>query len=384
MSNIPVYLLKTRSQPDDGYEEYFSKLQLSDSRDVEKPTLRFSSHFVPVLEHQQNRTSLARLEDLLRTGQLTHHYGGLIFTSQRAVEGFSSVIQKLDAEFQDTTQRQPSSDQRQQISPSLTTPFPLYVVGPATAHSLSTLLPSPTLDPLHPTIVGAHTGNGAALAAFILSHYNGIHANLLFEYYEAPRLPFIPLVGPASGQYARQRMDQDDERLRKKGLLFLVGEVRRDIIPKTLMNENLKDGKRIEVDEWEVYSTVVREAFEAEFHGLIEDSSSQKQTHPNDRSQQLVVVVVFSPQGCEAMLRVLGFLDEDGRAKEEVRRDRWASSNTTVGTGRPRYLVATIGPTTRDHLTEKFGFEPDVCASKPSPAGVAEGVKDFLLSKGIR
>lgn len=384
MTKIPVYLLKTRSQPDDGYEEYFSTLSTSNGNAIatSDPTSRFEPRFVPVLEHQQNTANLNRLEELLRSRRLTEQYGGLIFTSQRAVEGFSDVVRRLDGEARRNEQQARATPTTEQISPSLTTPFPLYVVGPATAHTLSTLLPSPTLDALHPCIVGAHTGNGAALAQFILSHYNGIHANLLFEYYEAPRLPFIPLVGPASGQYARQRLEKDDARLRKKGLLFLVGEVRRDIIPKTLMDEGLRsksderDG-RIPVDEWEVYSTVVREKFESEFRGLVGGFGSEQKQH----SESPGVVVVFSPQGCEAMLRVLDFLGPDGRAKEDVRRDRWR--NPKNGSKARRYVVATIGPTTRDHLMDTFGFEPDVCASKPSAEGIAEGVKAFLVSKGM-
>ncbi|KPI34635.1 uncharacterized protein AB675_11612 [Cyphellophora attinorum] len=391
MPQVPVFLLKTRSQPDDGYEEYFKALLIEGIPYQLSTDTRFVPHFVPVLEHQQNTESLSSLEKLLRTQQLTEKYGGLIFTSQRAVEGFSDVVRKLDSESQAssegvlgtaTEQRTPTL-----ISPSLTTPFPLYVVGPATAHSLSTLYPSPTLDPLHTRILGEHTGNGAALAQFMLQHCNGIHANLLFEYYEAPRLPFIPLVGPASGQYARQRLEQSDDRLRKKPLLFLVGEVRRDVIPKTLMDAELGD-KAIQVDEWEVYSTVVREAFENEFRGLVSEIPYwQQQTEGKEAAaSNIAVVVVFSPQGCEAMLRVLGFLDEDGRAKEHLRRDRWSDSQAAGGP--TEFVIATIGPTTRDYLIDKFDFEPDVCASKPTPAGVADGVKAFLgallLSKGLR
>jgi uroporphyrinogen-III synthase len=382
-----VFLLKTRSQPDDGYEDYFAKLTLGDSDDHPDLGSTFEAHFVPVLEHQQNADSLRSLESLLRKRQLTEKYGGLIFTSQRAVEGFSDVVRKLDSESRASDQaiHTEASEQTTHtpISPSLTTPFPLYVVGPATAHSLSTLFPSPTLGPLHTRILGEHTGNGAALAQFMLQHYNGVHANLLFEYYEAPRLPFIPLVGPASGQYARQRLEQSDERLRKKPLLFLVGEVRRDVIPKTLMNTEIGD-KAIQVDEWEVYSTVVRDVFEEEFRILIGgiEHGRQVAVFKAAVASSIAVIVVFSPQGCEAMLRVLGFLDEDGRAKEHLRRDRWQDSRAAGA--QTKFVVATIGPTTRDYLIDKFDFEPDICASKPSPAGVAEGVKAFLKSNRFR
>ena len=43
--------------------------------------------------------------------------------------------------------------------------------------------------------------------------------------------------------------------------------------------------------------------------------------------------------------------------------------------------VATIGPTTRDFLRNCFGYEPDVCAEKPSPEGVEMGIRAFLKDK---
>lgn len=110
-AGIPVLLLKTRSQPTDGYEEYFSNLTLSQN-DSTTPPRTFSPQFVPVLEHKRNVANLLRLEELLRSGRLTESYGGIIFTSQRAVEGFSDVVRKLDAEHgesQDGMARSPLS-----------------------------------------------------------------------------------------------------------------------------------------------------------------------------------------------------------------------------------------------------------------------------------
>ena len=64
-------------------------------------------------------------------------------------------------------------------------------------------------------------GNGEALAHYMLDHY---------------------------GQWYRDRKV-------KPPLLFLVGEQRRDIIPKTLMDPALADDRRIQVDELVVYGT---------------------------------------------------------------------------------------------------------------------------------
>ena len=196
----------------------------------------------------------------------------------------------------------------------------LYVVGPATSRSLKTLQAS-HLPKAH--VLGEDTGNGESLAHFILDHYNSLHSS-------------------AS----------------KPPLLFLVGEQRRDIIPKTLTSMDLPVEKRIEVEELVVYETGVMSSFESQFREELQSNTSSN----------LVWVVVFSPTGCEVMLRILDLLDEGtGRAKRTC---QMAESR--------RYYVATIGPTTRDYLRKTFGFEPDVCAAKPSPDGVGEGIEKFM------
>lgn len=82
-NRIPVLLLKTKSTPDDSYEDYFS-------HDPFIPT------FIPVLEHRPNRQHLDFVRSLLVGGKLGRNgnaeYGGIIFTSQRAVEGFAAVV----------------------------------------------------------------------------------------------------------------------------------------------------------------------------------------------------------------------------------------------------------------------------------------------------
>lgn len=146
----------------------------------------------------------------------------------------------------------------------------------------------------------------------------------------------------------------------KPPLLFLVGEKRRDIIPKTLMDSALPDHRRIQVDELVVYGTGVMESFEEQFTQLLLQTEQKRMRW----------VVVFSPTGCEAMLRSLDLLDpETGKAKA---RRQSTKKNT---------YVATIGPTTQDFLRTKFGLEPDVCASKPSPEGVEESIRRYLKDK---
>jgi uroporphyrinogen-III synthase len=154
--------------------------------------------------------------------------------------------------------------------------------------------------------------------------------------------------------------------LRKKPLLFLVGEQRRDIIPSTLMSGDLPKTERICVEEGEVYRTIVRERFEHDFKGKIEQAENE--------GRKVVVVVVFSPQGCEAMLRCLGFIDSEKKLTV-VEEEKWRSGPTR---SRTQYVIATIGPTTRDYLKRTFDFDADVCAAKPSPEGVANGIWEFL------
>jgi uroporphyrinogen-III synthase len=193
------------------------------------------------------------------------------------------------------------------------------------------------LAPLRPQIFGSHTGNGEALAQFILEHYHS-------------------LPGPNH----------------TLPLLFLVGEQRRDVIPKTLMDPTLAEAKQIHVDELIVYETGVMESLAQDFTLQLESNARHGE----------VVVVVFSPSGCEALLRCLGYID-DGKQLTEKGRSRGdgkkiVPSQAEEGT---RYIIATIGPTTRDYLEREFGFKADICAEKPSPEGVGEGVKKFLAER---
>jgi uroporphyrinogen-III synthase len=278
------------------------------------------------------------------------------------------------------------------INPDLTLqdsdlPFPLYVVGPATEKAVAKIIasslghPNSPFTALNPQIYGSHSGSGAVLAPFILHHYNTLHYHRLFTFWEAPRLPFIPLTGPgpspsktAGGEVRRGgmvRLERNDVRLQKMKLLFLVGETRRDVIPKTLMDDGLGEG-RVEVEEAEVYRTEERGGVRVDIERVTQQKSKEHE------KGKVIVVAVFSPQGCQSMLRGIGFLDERGQILEGAKR-RWDGDEF----GRHRIVVATIGPTTRDFLRDRFGFEPDVVAEKPSPDGIGKGITDFLKGKNI-
>jgi uroporphyrinogen-III synthase len=141
------------------------------------------------------------------------------------------------------------------------------------------------------------------------------------------------------------------------------------------MDPTLVGAKQIHVDELVVYETGVMELFAQDFASHI----SQLEL---DARHSIVVVVVFSPSGCEALLRCLGYigngkeLTEKGRSRGDGKKN--VPSQAEGGT---RYIIATIGPTTRDYLEREFGFKADVCAEKPSPEGVGEGVKKYLAER---
>ncbi|KAK3384760.1 tetrapyrrole biosynthesis, uroporphyrinogen III synthase [Podospora didyma] len=291
----PVVLLKTRSTPGDAYEELFR---------IPADGLEFEPTFVPVLEHRFDKSGMARFRSLLQQKSISKAqnsaYGGLIFTSQRSVEVFTNLVEEGRGGNEGWPHLQD---------------VPVYSVGPATTRALKAI---PQLPPLR--VFGEHTGNGESLAQFILEHYG--------EWYQ--------------------------DRVCKPPMLFLVGDQRRDIIPRVLMGADLSPERKIQVDEIVVYGTGEMASFQDEFEQLLHKT----------KDQPMRWVVVFSPSGCDSMLSVLGLLDE------------------TNGKARPKPLrrstfIATIGPTTRDYLLQKFGFEPDVCAEQPSPGGVRQGITRF-------
>lgn len=378
-----MLLLKTRSLPVDTYEELFNQDQSASTGSDAAGTadtnpFRFTPKFIPVLEHTQNEASLSRLSELLRTRQLKRKYGGMIFTSQRAVEAWTDIVHNIAPDDHATPAPRQKDDAFSDLD-SLT-PFPLYVVGPATERTLQTLIDESRTKGLHlfsrlnPSVHGANSGNGAALAEFMLKHYNQLQEEHYFTYFEAPRLPFIPLLGMSSQNYGRKRLERDDPRLVKRPLLFLVGEVRRDIIPKTLMGQE-EEKRKIGVEEMEVYSTEVMKGFEEEFRETCESLDS-------NYKGEVRVVVVFSPQGSDSMLKRIGYLGVDGKVTERAQRRWWAEGSGEKD--QPRWIVTTIGPTTRDYLKDKLGIEPDVCAKKPSPEGLREAIRDFLTEKNVQ
>jgi uroporphyrinogen-III synthase len=95
---VPVLLLKTKSSPADAYEELFSK---TFSNGDSSSSLSFEPTFVPVLQHQFDDAGVDKLRTLIRQKRIGTNpdceFGGIIFTSQRAVEAFAHVVREDEA-----------------------------------------------------------------------------------------------------------------------------------------------------------------------------------------------------------------------------------------------------------------------------------------------
>ncbi|KAF1931482.1 tetrapyrrole biosynthesis, uroporphyrinogen III synthase [Didymella exigua CBS 183.55] len=300
---VPILFLKTKSVPTDTYEELFSTCDNN----------QYAPVFVPVLEHRFKRDALDNVrQHILNRGLVPTSqnglatYGALIFTSQRAVEAFNEVVEGIREEGVHP------------VDELLPESLPLYVVGPATARGLRAL-------DLRCPILGEETGNGEALAGFILEHYNTLY----------PHVSNPPI-------------------------LFMVGDKRRDIIPKTLQSEKLPSDKSARVNELVIYETGEMQSFKTDFTRIWQKNAGSGSTRQ--------WIVVFSPTGCQALLESLNLLDAaTGKSKKD--------------NGSRDTRIVTIGPTTRDYLITEFDFTPDVVAQKPSPEGIAEGIRAYLRSQ---
>ena len=396
--SIPILLLKTPSPTParDPYSVLLSSTTLPTTPGRHQQSL--SPTFHPVLTHTFARAPRASLHSLLSPpSKLRKRYGGLIFTSQRAVEGFGRVLEEVGDESFDGSQstregQGSASDATTQTSSlrglteektkgtntqsppsSSDDPFPIFVVGKATATALSHVLSSASSSAAffpHHQILGQHTGDGAALVSFILEHFSLSPATTAAD--SIPPSNLTESQCPSSADRPEPPASTTPSPPTPLlPLLFLTGEQRRDIIPRTLRGAGLR------VHELVLYATTEREEFASEFETALMATS----TMPSTRW-----IVVFSPQGTAAMLSVLGLLHEgtgkvrEGLGTTEGRREDWRrrwEQEDGKPRGPTRTMIMSIGPTTRDFLREQFGFEVDVRAGTPSPEGVRDGILDF-------
>lgn len=272
-----------------------------------------------------------------------------------------------------------------------------YVVGPATHRAL---LSSPHIPPS--SVYGSDTGNGDKLARFIQRHYNSL--------YPPPPPPPPVKTTATSSNNSNSVLQKNKEEKRKPPLLFLVGETRRDIIPRTLMmtTTDNDDGpssssfsevqqqqqQKIQVEEKVVYETKLLSSFADDLQTTLDRLfiQHQHQQHNEQKKRKDIWIVVFSPTGCKELLTVLGILgsDDDGTkgtgcaattTTREGSSSRWRMMMGGEDRDMMRIRIATIGPTTRSYLIDEFGFRPHICAEKPTPEGVADAIRRYVIDE---
>lgn len=140
------------------------------------------------------------------------------------------------------------------------------------------------------------------------------------------------------------------------------------------------------VEELIVYGTGVMESFAVEFERALRDVrawGNPDQNTDGDSGEQkdggdaeAIWIVVFSPTGCDTMLRTLDLIPSyDVSGSKDG-----CGNRISAKVLQRKCYIATIGPTTRDHLL-KFGIQPDVCAERPSPEGVGKGIEEFMQQR---
>ena len=314
-STIPVLLLKSHSDPpeSDSYTRLFS---------FPSQTYTYNPIHIPVLTHQYITGPLLPLLSPLEF-PIQFKFGGLIFTSQRAVSAFSLALSQALNSLQCTPEC---------LARCKEWSVPIYAVGPATTKAVRDVC-ALYLPACVSRVMGQEAGTGEALARIILRDYD---------------------------THGKEQQECGG----KKPLLFLTGEKHRDIVPRMLQSSELAEDERILVEEMVVYTSAAMEGFEDDFRIILKDTEEAETRW----------IVVFSAIGGEGMLGALGWLDKKTRRVK----DHWEKVNEK---GERRTFVASIGPTTRDYLRNELGFEVDVCAEKPSAKGVQDGIESFTREK---
>lgn len=325
---VPVILLKNASSGHtDPYTTHFSSKPPFPNvayQPVYIPVLEHSLHIEPILSTFQVFSKIQSYEDATTAFPV----GGLIFTSQRAVEAFASALDHLSpyADGGSTSEGKFILQCLEHLT------LPLYAVGPATALSLDTIrqkfLPGCWI------LGGEDAGTGEILAKVILKDYNT-------SYFKS----------------ATDQMVEKGSLNEKKPLLFLTGAKHRDIIPVTLASAASE--QRIDVEEMIVYASTESLPFASNLATALFAIAKKPVSW----------IVIFSPTGVSTLLRTLGWLDDDLMLSTGQDNPSWVLRKT---------FIASIGPTTRDYMKQRYGFEVDICAEKPSPEGVRQGIENVM------
>ena len=292
----------------------------------------FDPHFVPVLTHTLLpdpfiKLLLTYLDPSSATSNQPFPYGALIITSQRAVAALNTALTSPILQNKIGKERLASLCLR------------LYVVGPATEKATRQVAENwlPGCDVLG----GREAGSGEQLARFMLGE-NGDGSGI-YEAYKG-----------IEGQNAIQ----SGKGGRRKPVLFLTGEKRRDILPNMLQSQQLSERDRIKVDEMVIYQSSELQQFEFEYSNVLQRTDGSKDA--------VRWTVMFSPMAAKGMLRSLGWLQKTVEKADRVKMQERTD------------FICCIGPTTRAYLSSECGLDADAMAVDPSPHGVKEAILEFM------
>ncbi|KAI0826489.1 tetrapyrrole biosynthesis uroporphyrinogen III synthase [Trametes gibbosa] len=289
-----VLLLRSPSEDGDGLDKYEEAFRARGYRPVS----------VPVLETVHE--NLDKLAEVVKRGGATEsedtraRYAGVIVTSARACEAWRVVIQGLSEDIAH------SSDG---IAPFWST-IPFYVVGAATASTLTSIASSFPTSPYVPHDIrgGAESGTAEKLARFIITDL------------------------PESGS---------------KQLLYLTGDKNRDTLPKILDEAGLK------LESLQVYATQGSSRFEDDLSMALENSS---------QATEKWWIVHFAPSAAKTVSLTLNKYFEIPAAGK------------TQSISRRRASIAAIGPTTSTFLQDELHVDVAVVAEKPTPEALSKGI----------
>lgn len=245
----------------------------SDPYEERLTSLGYQPTFIPLLTH----THFDKSETIqyLESAEFINDVDVIIITSQRGVEMLDECLQSVDGGIQ--------AKICQKIA---------YTVGPATYGILQRMGFSNVRG-------GNQAGNGLKLAYLINEELT-------------------------SQQYNSERK-----------MIFFTGEIRKDILPKTLKGMNYNLVEKV------IYKTAHRDDIVANFN--------QKWVGGSGSDSDWIVF--FSPQGTESIVR---HIQLDSRV----------------------YRIASIGPTTEEYLLQN-GIRPDVVSAKPDAVSLVSSIEDF-------
>jgi uroporphyrinogen-III synthase len=251
-------------------------------------------------------------------------FSGVVFTSQRAVDAWSSAASSIG------NNNESSSDSSSSHRPW--SPVPFFAVGPATAAALaSPTLPSLCAPSPDNILGGESSGTGAALADFITSTMK----TTVSSSSSSSSLPLLFIKGDKGGESIRQ----------------------------------LESESGLRVVSVETYATAPRLSFTADLSALLENNNNNGHGNIDNiatksSEDQLRWIVFFSPSGAKAALPTLR--KRNNRAFQ-THAHYHARSDADVD---ELIRFAAIGPTTRDYLERIEHVIVHAVASAPEPAAL--------------